>query len=441
MPENNQPQPEPKLPVISPANASLEANAAQQFKLEPEASNVQWSIKPDFGKIDQDGFYTTPEKVTGSKTVLVIAKTAENHPPVTATVQVTDAPERIRFIAKYGIVIAICLGAGIVYTWGNLRPKITSRPELLIVNPQMVTLNASQDNVFQFAVTSTLDAKSTVNWSVEEGGGEIDSSSGLYKHKKDPDLKFDKLIKLSARSSETSSRLGTAVVHLLAGKHLEIQPQVTTMLSSQQVTFRAPNATSMWSLSRSDLGSISKDGVFTAGSVQHGMDVLQLNAWGASGEHAALTVAITPAAGTVSPSSPNMLIFVILCGSLGSMVYFTSSFVNYVGNRTFGSTWFWFYISRPFVGGGMGIIFYFVLCSGKLIGVSADDPMTVGMVSALVGLFSDKAVIKLSDIMNVLLAASDTRKDKMDEGATKPQAPKASAAPPTNADKDNKKPH
>ena len=43
------------------------------------------------------------------------------------------------------------------------------------------------------------------------------------------------------------------------------------------------------------------------------------------------------------------------------------------------------------------------------------------MMSALVGLFSDKAVKKLSDILDVLLATKDDRKDKVVE--TKTQAP------------------
>lgn len=105
----------------------------------------------------------------------------------------------------------------------------------------------------------------------------------------------------------------------------------------------------------------------------------------------------------------------ILCGALGSMIYFVSSFVSYVGNRTFRSSWFWFYISRPFVGGPLALIFYFIVGSGFFSGTAVTDLMKVAMVSALVGLFSDKAVKNLSDIPDVLLATKDDRKDKVED--------------------------
>ena len=37
----------------------------------------------------------------------------------------------------------------------------------------------------------------------------------------------------------------------------------------------------------------------------------------------------------------------MLMGSLGSMLYFSSSFVAYVGNRTFRSSWYWFMLRGP----------------------------------------------------------------------------------------------
>ena len=78
-----------------------------------------------------------------------------------------------------------------------------------------------------------------------------------------------------------------------------------------------------------------------------------------------------------------LMLFVMMCGALGSMVYYASSFVGYVGNRTFRSTWFWFYISRPFVGGALAVIFFFIVGSGMVSGTTVSDLMKVGMISHL----------------------------------------------------------
>jgi len=81
------------------------------------------------------------------------------------------------------------------------------------------------------------------------------------------------------------------------------------------------------------------------------------------------------------------------------------------------------------VGGALAVIFFFVLGSGLLSGTGGSKLMAAGMLSTLVGLFSDKAVKKLSDILDVLLATKDDRKDKVTE--TKATAPTAPAAPST----------
>jgi hypothetical protein len=137
---------------------------------------------------------------------------------------------------------------------------------------------------------------------------------------------------------------------------------------------------------------------------------------------------VNPRHGTFGLRDCLQIFFVILCGSLGSMLYFASSFVNFVGNRTFKSSWFWFYISRPFVGGALALIFYFVALAGFLKGTPSANLPTIAMISALVGLFSEKAVKKLSDILDVLLATKDDRKDKVDEKS----GPKIDSTDPPN---------
>ena len=127
------------------------------------------------------------------------------------------------------------------------------------------------------------------------------------------------------------------------------------------------------------------------------------------------------------------LLFVMTMGALGSMIYFSSSFVSYVGNRNFRSSWVWFYVSRPFVGGALAIVFFFIIGSGMLEGTTPAELTKVAMVAALVGLFSDKAVNKLSDILDVILAPSDHRKDKLPESKTASQTTTTTTTTATTA--------
>ena len=205
------------------------------------------------------------------------------------------------------------------------------------------------------------------------------------------------------------------------------------MFPSQQVQFRTPNRQVKWSVSRGDLGSISPDGVFTAGWTSVPVDVVQISAWGdGPNDRAAVAMMINRRFGAPGASNWQLLLFVIMCGALGSMIHYVSSMVTFVGNRTFRSSWFWFYISRPFVGGGLAVIFFFALGSGVINGASGNQFMQLGLISALVGLFSDKAVKKLSDLLDVILATKDERSDKVSNANARvaPTAPESGGGAP-----------
>ena len=89
------------------------------------------------------------------------------------------------------------------------------------------------------------------------------------------------------------------------------------------------------------------------------------------------------------------------------------------------------------------MIFFFIAGSGFLNSTaSASNLMTIGVIAALVGLFSDRAVRKLSDVFDVIVATKDDRGDKLRESkadekgsaaATKPQqgiSPKITSTEP-----------
>jgi hypothetical protein len=88
-----------------------------------------------------------------------------------------------------------------------------------------------------------------------------------------------------------------------------------------------------------------------------------------------------------------------------------------VGNRTLTASWFWWYITRPFLGSALAVIFYAVLRGGFMAGTPADakavNPFGVIAIGALVGMFADKASDKLADIFDTLFKGADTRSGKL----------------------------
>jgi hypothetical protein len=96
---------------------------------------------------------------------------------------------------------------------------------------------------------------------------------------------------------------------------------------------------------------------------------------------------------------------VILSGGLGSFVHGASSFVNFVGQRSIGASWRWWYLLRPFVGMGLALGFYFVIRAGFFATSAGTGTFnTVGFTAAafLVGMFSRQASEKLAEVFGTL---------------------------------------
>ena len=112
------------------------------------------------------------------------------------------------------------------------------------------------------------------------------------------------------------------------------------------------------------------------------------------------------------------LFLLVLCaGALGSYIHALKSLADFIGNRTLTASWFWWYITRPFLGMAMALVFYALLRGGFLAGTPADarivNPFGVIAVGALVGMFADKASQKLAEIFDTLFKSADTRSDKL----------------------------
>jgi len=112
-----------------------------------------------------------------------------------------------------------------------------------------------------------------------------------------------------------------------------------------------------------------------------------------------------------------LILLVLFTGALGSSIYALKSFSDYAGEEKLLQSWYWLYIARPFVGAGLAFIFYLVIRAGFLAGTTADikavNPFGFVAVAALVAMFSDKALQKLSDIFDTLFKTEDTRSNKL----------------------------
>jgi hypothetical protein len=112
-----------------------------------------------------------------------------------------------------------------------------------------------------------------------------------------------------------------------------------------------------------------------------------------------------------------LLLLAVFAGALGSYLHALKSLSDFIGNRTLTASWFWWYITRPFLGMSMALIFYAVLRGGFLTGTPADarvvNPFGVLAIGALVGMFADKAAQKLGEVFDTLFKSSDPRSGKL----------------------------
>jgi hypothetical protein len=108
-----------------------------------------------------------------------------------------------------------------------------------------------------------------------------------------------------------------------------------------------------------------------------------------------------------------LLLLVLLAGAIGSYVHASSSFVDYLGNRTLISSWVWWYLLRPFIGMMLALIFYFVFRGGFITAgvnqggeaaASFINPFGIAALAGLVGMFSKVAADKLNEVFLTLFA-------------------------------------
>lgn len=113
-----------------------------------------------------------------------------------------------------------------------------------------------------------------------------------------------------------------------------------------------------------------------------------------------------------------LMILVAAMGFLGNMVHIASSFTSFIGNGTFEKRWILWYFVKPFTAAGLAVIIYFVIRAGFMgYGSDASSVNLYGILalSALAGLFTDNATLKLKEVFDVIFKPKDERGDRLTE--------------------------
>jgi IPT/TIG domain len=114
-----------------------------------------------------------------------------------------------------------------------------------------------------------------------------------------------------------------------------------------------------------------------------------------------------------------LFVIVAVTGFLGGLLHSARSLYEYTGNRVLRRSWLLMYLSLPFIGGTLAIVFYVILRGGLITGTAAQiNFFGFAAISALVGLFSPEAAEKLKQIFSTLLAPAPSGKDTLRSQAT-----------------------
>ena len=132
-----------------------------------------------------------------------------------------------------------------------------------------------------------------------------------------------------------------------------------------------------------------------------------------------------------------LFVVVALTGALGGLIHSARSLYSYVGNRILRRSWLLMYLTLPFIGSALAVVFYLILRGGLVTGTAAQvNFFGFAAISALVGLFSPEAAEKLKQIFSTMLAPVPHERDSQPpgpgahprvsaDGGPEPQGPQA----------------
>jgi len=116
----------------------------------------------------------------------------------------------------------------------------------------------------------------------------------------------------------------------------------------------------------------------------------------------------------------NLMVIVVLAGALGGILHSLRSIAWYVGERQLRWSWILFYVSLPFVGAILSLLFYLLIRGGLITpeGSSKDiNPYGMAAIAGLVGLFTSQAAQMLLRVFSNLFAKAPPGSDSAPAGS------------------------
>ncbi|MBC7815779.1 MAG: hypothetical protein IAG10_02645 [Planctomycetaceae bacterium] len=425
---------------VNPATVELVSGQQQAFSVEP-AEPVRWE-PPATGKMTIEGVYTAPSFIFTPRTVVITARNAGNSQRFAhTTVTLQDTPFKRLALGTYFVLLGAILVCTAICLWGSLCTPVKT-PQVL-VSPPIITLRPGGTVSLAASVPGTTDdGTAKFTWSKSETGnngqtgtGKLDEASGVYVAPATI-LKADRVV-VTAKKKDEPSTHGSSLVMLSKESQLQVLPPVVIVRASQVIPFtvvseRLEDAKVRWT-AQPNLGQISADGIYQAPDVVSESQTVTILARSVNDPRiqAGANVTLIASVEVCSPRKQNILIFVLVMGALGSLLHAVASFGSFVGNKQFAPSWCWWYVFKPCLGSGLALVVFFVVGRGFIVGESVDNLFGIAMISSLVGLFSDQAMLKLQELTETLLATKspDSRNGKLRANATRPTI--ASITPPT----------
>lgn len=134
-------------------------------------------------------------------------------------------------------------------------------------------------------------------------------------------------------------------------------------------------------------------------------------------------------------SETRLLLLVMLAGALGSLMHSLRSLYWYTGNRMVVWSWVAFYLLLPFTGAILAVIFYFVVRGGFFSPQASFEntsPFGFAALSALVGLFSPQATLKLKEVAETIFTKPESGVDSKTQGSSTQPSTQLNPPPTVN---------
>ncbi len=125
-----------------------------------------------------------------------------------------------------------------------------------------------------------------------------------------------------------------------------------------------------------------------------------------------------------------LLLLVALTGALGGIVHAMRSVAWYTGQQQLMRNWLPTYVTLPFVGTTLAVLFYLVIRGGFFspqASFQQTSPFGFAAMAGIIGLFSSQAVLKLKEVAEIVLTRPQQGKD-----SAPPRAPRTDGPTPAN---------